>query len=450
MTWLTPTVLVSVEDNNTGKKFNLGVPSSLHKYWLSENLIDHLCQEISTSYKGPFQIEILETGKNVASPNDPDYSLDAHFEQEDLNTQLSLSFNEPEKPQQKRDFLNPDYTFSTFVVGNNNEFAHATAYRIADALGPVPLINPLYIFGPTGMGKTHLLHAIGNHVRQKFPQIKICYVSAEKMMNEFLSYMRNPRDKRDLSKFREKYRENFDILLCDDIQIIGRGEAFQEEFFATLRTFIEAGKQVAVASDRMPRDIPGLLDRIRTRLEGGVIADIKMPDIENRMAILRYKADSKGIRIPDDALQFIARISKRSIRELEGTLNTVKMFAELMNLPLNLETVKKALNNHSVEASTLTADDVKKMVAEQFNIRLTDLTSANRSKPIVTARQSAMYLIRKHLDKSLQDIGTAFGGKDHTTVMSAINKITKQLDLDTELRRNIDDLEAKIHNITGL
>lgn len=435
--WFEPTNLVGVEDRQTGRCFLLGVPTELHKYWISQNLLDRICSEISALYQNPFQIELVVTGEN--SPSTPDPELLAKPARLPDLEQGPVSH-----ANTNRDMLNTDYTFSTFVVGRNNEFAHAASFSIAENPGKNNP-NPLFICGPTGMGKTHLLNAVGNHIRTKFPPSKIMYVSAERFLNEWISSIR----RKEMDKFRMRYREKCDVLLMDDVQVLARGETVQEEFFHTLNDFFEKGQQVVVASDRMPRDIKGLEDRIRTRLEWGLIADIQMPDIETRVAILRYKAERKTLFLPTDVIAYISRISKRSIRELEGNLNKVKMFSELQGMPITLDLAKKVLAQHD-DVATLSIDDIQKLVADHFKVRVPDLKSKTRTKPLVTARQTAMYLVKKHLDKSLVDIGRSFGGKDHTTVMNALRRIESQLNKDSEIKRAIEELEGRIHNITGV
>ncbi len=454
-TWFDPTNLIQVDSTDSGACFRLGVPTELHKYWISENLVDRICSEISALYNKPFRIELEVTGKHTPpstdSPNYLHQVMNQHNQTQQPEPQapsvpltVRTSAASPTVHLPRRDALNPDYTFSTFVVGRNNEFAHAACYSIAQSPG-TESYNPLFICGPTGMGKTHLLNAVGNFIREAQPHSRICYVSADRFFNDYISGIR----RKEMEKFRLRYREHCDVLLMDDIQILGRGDGVQEEFFNTLNDFFEKGQQVVVASDRIPRDIRGLEDRIRTRLEWGLIADIQMPELETRVAILRYKAERKNLSISDEVVSYIARISKRSIRELEGNLNKVKMFSELQGLDINLELAKKVLHNHG-EASSITMEDIQKLTADHFKTRVVDLKSKNRSKPLVTARQTAMYLIKKHLDKSLVDIGRAFGGKDHTTVINALKRIEKQQALDSELARDLQELESRIHNITGV
>ncbi len=443
-TWFEPTELVGFNDLSSGRRFQLGVPTDLHKYWISENLFDRICLEISSVYESPFEIELVVTGQqNQVEPESPGA----------LEQAMSLNQKAPDAPKMivedrsngtRRDFLNNDHTFSTFVVGRNNEFAHAASFYVAEHPA-ADGYNPLFICGPTGMGKTHLLNAVGNHIRQRSPHLRICYLSAERFLNECISSIR----RNEMDKFRLRYRERCDILLMDDIYFLGRGEAVQEEFFHTLNDFFEKGRQVVVASDRMPKDIKGLEDRIRTRLEWGLIADIQMPDIETRVAILRYKAERRGMRIPDDVVSYIARISKRSIRELEGNLNKVKMFSELQGLEINIELAKRVLSTHD-DTTSITVEDIQRLVSDHYRVRIVDMKSANRSKPLVVARQAAMYLIKKYLDKSLVEIGRAFGGKDHTTVINAIKRIEELQQKDSDLKKDIDELQGRIHNMTGV
>ena len=441
-TWFEPTELVSFDDSMAGRRFQLGVPTELHKYWISENLLDRLCSEISSVYTAPFQVELVVTGQQARPEPESPQALEEALNQRHGSDMVKPLL--PSDPAGRRDILSPEYTFNTFVVGRYNEFAHAACFNIAEKPGAEGY-NPLFICGPSGMGKTHLLNAVGNHIRSKNPHFRICYISAERFLNECISSIRRG----EMEKFRLRYRERCDVLLMDDIHVLGRGESVQEEFFNTLNEFFEKGRQVIVASDRMPKDIKNLEDRIRTRLEWGLIADIQMPDLETRVAILRYKAERRNLRIPEDAVAYIGRISKRSIRELEGNLNKVKMYSDLQGFEINLELAKRVLSAHD-DATTITVEDIQRFVADHYRVRVIDLKSANRSKPLVTARQVAMYLIKKNLDKSLVEIGRQFGGKDHTTVINALKRVESQLLKDSDLKKDLDDLQVRIHNITGV
>lgn len=442
--------LLKVEVIENIQVFVIGVPSKLHEYWINNNCLEGIFAEISALYKKPFNIQIcIESNLNKidSSPtllDDSPVKIEpsSHHEKSQL-TKIHSYSGQNFNTRRTDEFLNPDYTFDTFVVGKNNEFAHAASYNIAQ--NPGSSYNPLFICGPVGMGKTHLLIAAGNHIRHAFPHLRVTYVSIDRFINECIVAIRD----RKTDKFRQKYREDLDVLLVDDIQGLKRGESVQEEFFNTLNELFNKRKQVIVASDRIPREILGLEDRIRSRLEWGLIVNIQMPDFETRVAILRYKAEKANIRLQEDVINYIARISKTSIRELEGNLNRLKVFAELQGLAIDMELAKKVLAIQEYQ-NQATIEDIQKIVADYYKIKVQDLKGTARTKTIVYPRQICMYLIEKHLGKSLSEIGRAFGGKDHTTVMHARDRISNQLQKDFELKRDIEDLSNKIHNINGL
>lgn len=436
-TWLDPIEYINTAGSQERPKLVLGVPNAFHQYFVIENLQEKIYSEISGSYQSSFEVEFVVTGTKAPLPPENPGALEE-------------AINGPKPPTVIRekglhsDPLNTESTFSTFVVGKNSEFAHAACFNVAKNPGADDY-NPLYLYGPVGMGKTHLLHAAGNFIRENFPWSRIIYISAERFMNECISSIRHSQ----MEKFRQKYRENADILLVDDVQYIGRGEAVQAEFFHTINSFIDRKKQVILASDRMPKDIMDLEDRNRTRLERGLIADITMPDIETRIAILRYKAERFNMRIPEDVVNYIARISKRSIRELEGNLKKVKMFSELQGLQIDYDLVKRILSQHETQ-TVISVEEITRIVADHFKVRVADLKSSTRARPIVVPRQICMYFIKKFLDKSLVDIGKCFGGKDHTTVMNALERVQHLQQTDPDLFKDIEELEQRIHNITGV
>lgn len=440
-TWLDPILFVETNRNSDVPRMILGVPTPLHQYFVIENLLEKIYLEVSELFKSPYEIDVIVTGArpNEAPVTNPSPSAPTP-EPTEMNFMPKLQTPTTGK---NWDFLNPEYTFSTFVVGRNTEFAHAASYNVAR--NPGEGYNPLLICGPVGMGKTHLLHAVGHQISQAFPHLRINYFSAERFLNECVSGIR----RQEMDKFRQKYRENCDILLVDDVQYIGKGEATQDEFFHMLNTFIEKRKQVVLASDRMPKDILNLEDRNRSRLEWGLIADISMPDLETRVAILRYKAERLGLRLAEEVVNYIARISKRSIRELEGNLKKVKMYSELQGLVIDLELAKRVLNTHETQ-TTISLEDIQKLVADHFKVKISDLKSTTRAKQIVVPRQISMYLIKKHLDKPLVEIGRNFGGKDHTTVMNAIERVEYLQQKDLDIKSDVDELTTRIHNITGL
>lgn len=442
-TWLDPVVYVETAGTVSLPRLILGVPSALHQYFVVENLLDKIYAEIADLLKKDFEVDLIVTSQK---PTEPTNLSEAFIAQEKAFTQSSPqqqpSTIVPTVP--RTDLLNLDYTFSTFVVGRNTEFAHAASYNVAQNPGAEGY-NPLFICGPVGMGKTHLLHAVGNQIKGNHPHLKIIYISAEKFLNECVSSIR----RYEMDKFRQRYRDTPDILLVDDVQMIGKTEAIQEEFFHTINSFIERKKQVVIAADRMPKDILGLEDRNRSRLEWGLIADISMPDLETRVAILRYKSEKMNLRLPEEVVNHVARISKRSIRELEGNLKKVKMFSELQGLSIDIELVRRVLATHETQ-TTISVEDIQKMVADHFKVKMSDLKSTSRAKQIVVPRQTAMYLIKKTLDKSLVDVGRAFGGKDHTTVMNAMDRVEFLLSKDMDFKNDLDELTTRIHNITGV
>lgn len=440
-TFLDPIHYVETSERSGLPKMVLGVPSPIHQYFVIENLLEKIYLEVSESYRTPYEIDVVVTGTRPgeAVRETPPITT----AQELLDVPHFTPRPQASNSGKNFEFLNPEYTFSSFVVGRNTEFAHAASYNVAR--NPGQGYNPLFICGPVGMGKTHLLHAVGHQILEASPYLRINYFSAERFLNECVSAIR----RQEMDKFRLKYRENSDILLVDDVQYIGRGEATQDEFFHMVNTFIEKRKQVVLASDRMPKDILNLEDRNRSRLEWGLIADIQMPDLETRVAILRYKAERMALRLAEDVVTYIARISKRSIRELEGNVKKVKMFSELQGLAIDLELAKKVLNTHETQ-TTISSEDIQKLVADHFKVKIADLKSPTRAKQIVVPRQIAMYLIKKHLDRPLVEIGRVFGGKDHTTVMNALERVGYLQQKDLSIKNDIEELTTRIHNITGV
>ena len=319
--------------------------------------------------------------------------------------------------------LNPKYTFDSFVVGNNNKFAHAAAQAVADA--PAITYNPLFIHGGVGLGKTHLMQAIGNKIVQDNPKSKVLYVTSEQFINELINSIKDPNYKNEL--FRNKYR-NIDALLIDDIQFLSGKKTGQEEFFHTFNALHEAGKQIVISSDRPPRDIPLLEERLKSRFEWGILADISLPDYETRLAILRKKVQADNIIIDDYILSVIATKVDSNIRELEGALNKIVAYASLTHSPITIEMTEKAINDIVLQKEKIiSADYIQEIVAKYFNIDKKDLVSTKKSNDIVYPRQIAMYLCRAVGQMSFPKIAEEFKKKDHTTVMHAYKKIEKDL-----------------------
>ncbi len=338
-------------------------------------------------------------------------------------------------------FLNPKYTFDTFVIGNGNRFAHAASLAVAEA--PAKAYNPLFLYGGVGLGKTHLMHAIGHFVLGQNPALKVLYVSSEKFTNELINAIRDDKNE----EFRYKYR-NIDVLLIDDIQFIGGKERTEEEFFHTFNALYEANKQIIISSDRPPKEIPTLEDRLRSRFEWGLIADIAPPDLETRIAILRKKAQLENLDVPDDVMVFIADKVGSNIRELEGALNRVIAYSTLteniMNVDMAVEALKDMLNNS--KAVIINSKTIQEAVSRYFHLKTDELKSKKRSRDVSFPRQIAMHLCREMTDMSLPKIGDEFGGRDHTTVIHACEKINHDLENSAELRRTVEDIKK---NITG-
>ncbi|WP_068675949.1 chromosomal replication initiator protein DnaA [Oceanobacillus sp. Castelsardo] len=335
--------------------------------------------------------------------------------------------------------LNPKYTFDTFVIGAGNRFAHAASLAVAEA--PAKAYNPLFIYGGVGLGKTHLMHAIGHYVLEHNPKAKVVYITSEKFTNEFIDGIMDNKT----TNFRNKYR-NVDVLLIDDIQFIAGKESTQEEFFHTFNTLHEESKQIIISSDRPPKEIPTLEDRLRSRFEWGLITDITPPDLETRIAILNKKAKADGLDIPNEVMLYIANQIDTNIRELEGALIRVVAYSSLVNKDIDASLAADALKDiiPSNKPKVVTILGIQEAVGEKYNVKLEDFAAKKRTKSIAFPRQIAMYLSREMTDFSLPKIGEEFGGRDHTTVIHAHEKISKLLEKDTDFNRDIEDLKETI------
>lgn len=354
---------------------------------------------------------------------------------------LDKDHNIEEDNKSKKNYpnLNPKYTFDTFVIGNSNRFAHAACVAVAEA--PARAYNPLFLYGGVGLGKTHLMHAIGHHIMEQKKDPKVVYVSSEKFTNELINSIKDDRNE----EFRNKYR-NVDVLLIDDIQFIAGKERTQEEFFHTFNALHDANKQIILSSDRPPKEIPTLEDRLRSRFEWGLIADIQVPDFETRMAILKKKADVEKLNVANEVMVYIATKIKSNIRELEGALIRIVAYSSLTNKEITVDLASEALKDiiSKKQGKNITISIIQDIVASYFNLRIEDLKSQRRTRNIAYPRQIAMYLSRKLTDMSLPKIGEEFGGRDHTTVIHAYEKISENLNTDESLQHTIEDITKKL------
>ena len=379
------------------------------------------------------------------------YPVELQFASEDAESPIKPAAPTPapavkiQAPEENyAQMLNPKYTFDTFVIGAGNRFAHAACLAVAE--DPANAYNPLFLYGGVGLGKTHLMHAIGHYILEHNPHMKVLYISSEKFTNEFINAIRDNRGE----SFRNKYR-NIDVLLIDDIQFLAGKDGTQEEFFHTFNTLHEEHKQIIISSDRTPKEIPTLEERLRSRFEWGLITDIQPPDLETRIAILRKKAKAENLDIPNEAMIYIANQIDTNIRELEGALIRVVAYSSLTNQDITTHLAAEALKDilPSSRNRVITIQDIQQRVGEYYGLKLDDFKARKRTKAIAYPRQIAMYLSRELTDYSLPKIGEAFGGRDHTTVIHAHEKISQQLKEDQELYQIVHHLTEKIKNLIG-
>ena len=420
-TWVKPLTFHSVKDDVV----TIMIPSDQA----------HALKYISSKYKSYFQVTISEM---------MDHTYDISFILEsDVNDEMKTPPGAVYNINYENAHLNPKYRFDTFVVGNNNKFAHSASLAVAESPGEA--YNPLYLYGGAGLGKTHLMHSIGHFILDQNPDKKVLYVTSEQFTNEVIESIRSGNAAK-MNKFREKYR-TVDVLLIDDVQFIIGKESTQEEFFHTFNVLHAAGKQIILSSDKPPKEMETLEERFRSRFEWGLIADIQPPDYETRMAILKKNAENCNKEINEDILDYIATNIKSNIRELEGAYNKVIAFSRLNKVEITLDNVKEALNDiiSPNVSRQITPQLIISVVAEHFGITADDITSKRRNSEFVLPRQICMYLCRKLTDESLQNIGKALGKKDHTTVIHGIDKITDDMQVNEELKNKIDIITKKIN-----
>lgn len=382
-------------------------------------------------------LPLIRTAIKMVTKNEYDIMITTEEEQNAGNLH-NLAAEKPAENELARN-LNPKYVFDSFVVGNSNRMAHAASLAVAES--PAQAYNPLFLYGNSGLGKTHLMHSIGHFILDRNPQAKVLYVTSETFTNELINSIQNNKNE----EFRNKYR-NIDVLMIDDIQFISKKEGTQEEFFHTFNALYESNKQIIISSDRPPKEIKTLEDRLRSRFEWGLIADVQPPDYETRIAILKKKAERDNLTVPDDVMAYIAKNIASNIRELEGALTRIVAFATLTNQDISIALAENSLKDifNENSATPLTPELIQQVVAEYYNIRVEDIQGSKKPKNIAFPRQVSMYLCRKLLDISLPKIGESFGGRDHTTVIYAISKIEKQLESDEGLQKTVHALEKEI------
>ena len=436
--WLKNTSVVSAD----GATFRIGVPSKLAKDWL-EDRFSGLIQETLQAVTGAevaIDFVIAPTGHRPAHTLFDDDDADA--DSNGTHARENGSGSEPAVEAQvvMPSELNARFRFSSFVVGHNSQFAHAAAKAVAEA--PGDSYNPLFLYGGVGLGKTHLMHAIGHEVHDRFPRKRVVYMTSEQFTNEVISSIATAR----MGEFRHKYR-TVDVLLIDDVQFLAGKDRTKEEFFHTFNALHEINKQIVISSDRPPKEIPTLEDRLRSRFEWGLIADIQPPDFETRLAILHSKLGENGSLIPEEVLTFIAHKVQRNIRELEGALTRVQAFAAVHQRPLDEEEAARLLSD-IIPAGTrkpINVERIQALVADYYNVTLDDMKGKRRDKHIVFPRQVAMYLVREETPSSLPAIGKAFGGRDHPTALHSIEKIANELKEDERLRYEVQSIREKLY-----
>lgn len=409
--WIKPIMPLEVTDTY----YKVAVKNDFFKTMLEENyaqVIEGVLAGIM-SKNIKLIIETMDNGSSGSEAAEEMPAVPAKREQQQL-------FNENTSVQQTDESnLNPKYVFETFVIGNSNRFAHAAAQAVAN--DPAHAYNPLFLYGGVGLGKTHLMHAIGNRIKQNNPSMKVLYTSSEKFTNEIINSIQN----KTTEAFRQKYR-NIDCLIIDDIQFLKGKEQTQVEFFHTFNALKDADKQIIISSDRPPREIETLEDRLRSRFDQGLTADIQTPDLETRMAILRTKAASDNIVLPTEVITLLATNIATNIREIEGAYNKIVAYTSLMHMPITVETAQKVLSDmgNDIKTRTITYEGIIKVVADHYNVKQDELFNKKRTQNIAFPRQVAMYLCRELADLSYPRIGELFGGRDHTTVIHAYEKIS--------------------------
>ncbi len=416
--WFKPIKISSIKDQTV----TLEIPNRFFKEWIEDSYPNLIKDSLETVVGYPVTLKYRVEEKQDTT-------------QKKIINQLE---NKRIRLANKGVYLNPKYTFENFITGNSNQFAHAAAIAVAESPGKT--YNPLFIYGGVGLGKTHLMHSIGNKVMNGKHDVSVLYVSSEQFTNEVVSAIRHEK----MSDLKEKYR-NLDLLLLDDVQFIANKTATQEEFFYTFNALYEKQKQIVISCDRPPKEISDVTDRLRSRFNMGLIADIQPPDIETKIAIIGKKSEMMGKKIPEDVAHYLASKIKSNIRELEGSLIRIAAQSSLTGEEINIETTKKILKDIiQDDERPITIESIQKTVCDFYNLKLTDIKARRRTKDIALPRQVAMYISKQITESSLNDIGKAFGGKDHATVIYACKQIEERRGRDETFNRMIENLLQKI------
>lgn len=423
-TWIKAIQFVGIEKDLV----RLEVPNRFVRDWIRDHY-SHIIQEtLSDIGAVAYRVQLGVADRSDVEKKEAEQISPAGSQNEKRKVPASKEWNPAFN-------LNQKYTFGEFVAGSSNQFAVAAAMAVAN--NPATTYNPLFIYGGVGLGKTHLINAIGNCILSGNREMRVCYYTSEKFMNELINSLRYAK----MDEFRNKFR-SMDVLLIDDVQFIAGKERTQEEFFHTFNALYESHKQIVVTSDKFPKEIPGLEERLRSRFEWGLIADIQPPDVETKQAILKMKAEQNGIHLPEEVTLFLATSVSSNVRELEGFLIRIGAYASLTSTPVTLEMAREVLKDILVEKNReLTVEEIQKTVGTHFSVKISDLKSPKRLKALVLPRQIAMYLSRILTSCSYPEIGERFGGKDHSTIIHAIKKIEKQMEEDFQLRSTINTLK---------
>lgn len=437
--WIQPLQFLGFEPLEKGLRIKIGAPNDFTAQWVRDHYLNQIRSAFSqvTGSECEIALSVTEQGREaqaafeeapmeVAAPSMP-------MSSSGVASGIVISSGSRATHESG---LDPRYTFDSFVVGASNQFAHASAAAVAEQ--PGKQYNPLFLYSPPGLGKTHLLHAIGNHLLATKPNSRVAYLSAEKFVNELIESLQH----RKMMQFREKYRDSYDLILIDDIQFIAGKNSSEEEFFHTFNALYSSKRQIVLSCDRPPKQIEGLEERIRTRFEWGLVADITPPEIETRIAILKAKAERDDIYLPDDVATFLASYIKTNVRELEGLLVKLQAQASLTGAEISLEMAKQQLKDAvPSEGSTYTIESIQGAVAKHYHLKVQDLKSTTRAQTVSLPRQIAMYLIRKYTNMGYKEIGKYFGGKDHSTIMHGCRKIEGEMETDSTVRDAVESIQ---------